>query len=438
MYPNPQDVVPLPARPSLEHYRKQAKDLVKAYRCDAPGAVRAWAARWTDQADEIARFAQDTLKRRDGALTGAQFVIARVHGFVSWPTFGAHLDALARAASPVSHFEAAAEAIVRGDAAALKTLLHDHPELVRARSTREHRAMLLHYVAANGVENYRQQTPGNIVEITRMLLDAGAEIDAEADMYAGRCTTLGLAATSLHPERAGVQNALMQTLIDGGAAIDRPWAMGRSDSFVHGCLANGRARAAEYLATHGARLDLDGAAGIGRLDVVAAFFNPDGTLKPTATLEQLRAGMQWACEHGRTEVVRFLLDQRALAHVPPPQDKRTFLHSAALGGEAPIVTLLLERGAPFDIVERTYNGTPLQWALHGWSNDRSDAARDKYYEVVARLVRAGAATNPAWLDDTAEQTPFRRALRADTRMRAALAGQVEDSTGRVTLPPSMG
>ena len=29
MYPNPQDALPLPPRPSVEQYRKRAKDLVK-------------------------------------------------------------------------------------------------------------------------------------------------------------------------------------------------------------------------------------------------------------------------------------------------------------------------------------------------------------------------------------------------------------------------
>ena len=425
MYPNPQDVVPLPDRADLTQYKKQAKDLVKAYRYGAPDTIREWASRWPDQADDIERFARKSLADRDGALTGAQFVIARMHGFVSWPAFAAHLDGLARAASPVSHFEAAAEAIVNGDAAALKTLLRENPELIRARSTREHRAMLLHYVAANGVENYRQKTPANIVEITKMLLDAGAEVDAEADMYGGRCTPLGLAATSIHPERAGVQNPLMHALIDRGAAIDRPRAAGRSGALVDGCFANGRAAAAEYLAAQGARLELDGAAGVGRLDVVASFFNPDGTLKPTATLEQLRDGMNWACEHGRLEVVRYLLDRSALAQLPPQPDRQTFLHSAALGGHAPIVRLLLERGARVGAVETRFQGTPLNWALHGWSEAREGAGSARYYEIVALLVRAGAPINPAWLDDDAVQTPFGRVLRADARMLAAFSGRTD-------------
>jgi hypothetical protein len=210
MYPNPQDVVPLPARPNLEQYRKQAKDLVKACRTDAADAFHAWAARWPNHSEQIERFARETLTSRGCALTAAQFVIARMHGFLSWPTFSAHLDGLARAASPISHFELAAEAIVGGDAATLERLLRDHPELIHARSTREHRSTLLHYSAANGVENYRQKTPANAVRIAQILLDAGAEVDAEADMYGGCCTTLGLAATSVFPEIAGVPNALMQ------------------------------------------------------------------------------------------------------------------------------------------------------------------------------------------------------------------------------------
>ena len=165
-------------------------------------------------------------------------------------------------------FEAAAEAIVAGDIPALERLLHEQPALIRARSTRVHRAMLLHYTAANGVENYRQKTPHNAVAVATALLAAGAEVDAEAEMYGGGCTTLGLVATSIHPERAGVQNALMQILIDHGAQIDRPEAAGNNHSFVTGCLANGRGPAAEYLAARGAWLDLEGATGIGRLDLV--------------------------------------------------------------------------------------------------------------------------------------------------------------------------
>ena len=64
--------------------------------------------------------------------------------------------------------------------ATLKRLLDENPQLIRARSTREHQATLLHYVSANGVEGYRQKTPNNAAKVAEILLQAGAEVDAEA------------------------------------------------------------------------------------------------------------------------------------------------------------------------------------------------------------------------------------------------------------------
>src|SRR5882757_2326180 len=95
-------------------------------------------------------------------------------------------------------FETAVEALIHGEATTLRLLLDQHPNLIRARSARPHKAHLLHYIGANGVEDERQVTPPNAVELTRMLLDAGAEVDAVAGLYRGT-TTLGLVATSIHP-----------------------------------------------------------------------------------------------------------------------------------------------------------------------------------------------------------------------------------------------
>ena len=44
------------------------------------------------------------------------------------------------------NFEAAADAVVGGDAEVLRGLLRDEPALIQCRSTREHGATLLHYV----------------------------------------------------------------------------------------------------------------------------------------------------------------------------------------------------------------------------------------------------------------------------------------------------
>ncbi len=441
------DALPLPARPNLEQYKKRAKDLVKVCKAGDPDALRAWVAEWIESLvrlprdehrpytaaeigyliqrafDRIAKhlIAADQPPRGACTLTRAQFVLAREHGFASWSKFARHLEGLARARSPVSAFEEAVDAIVNGDLAALETLLSENPALVRACSTREHRSTLLHYVSANGVEDFRQKTPQNIVEITRLLLKAGADVNAESDAYGGRSTTLGLTATSYHPEVAGVQLALLELLIEQGAAMDAP----DGGSAINGCLHNGRGQAAEFLARRGARLDLEGAAGVGRLDVVKSFFEDDGSLKPPATQTQMNAGFAWACEFGRTDVVDFLLrrgmevDARLNQH-----GGETGLHWAAYGGHVDIVRLLLEHGAPVDVKDKRHDGTPLDWGLHEWSNSADKPDREKYYDVVSLLVRAGAKFNPQWHDEVVNRQLAAKKIQSDPRMQAALRGRV--------------
>jgi len=437
MYPNPQDALPLPSRPSLEQYKKLARDLVNSCRSGDRAAIGVWAARWIDalaahqpepaalgddpemraRANQVAEFARTRLsagERPDSScrLTDAQFVIARAHGFVSWPKFVKHIESLAGASSAVSAFEAAASAIVAGDATTLRGLLREHPELIRTRSTREHRATLLHYVTANGVENYRQVSPKNIAEITELLLAAGAEIDAEADVYGGGCTALGLVATSAPPAIAGVQRDVIDVLLEHGARMDVPGTGGNKQPLIRACLANGQPEAADYLASRGAPLDLPGAAGIGRTDVVKRFFDEAGAMKPPQA--QMVDGFSLGCVYGHADVVDFLLDQGVDpgAQLRDHGEGHTALHVAAFHGHVEVVRTLLRRGARVDVIDKTWGTPPLVWALTGWSKESApDALR--YYDVVARLVAAGAKVTPDLLEWDA--------VRADSKMIAALA-----------------
>lgn len=435
--------LPLPPRPNLEQYKKLARDLQHACKSSGAAAIRDWAENWTERLSrltgpditpEVRRQFQDKAKRIEQGwqefkktneqsarctLAGAQFFVAGCHGFANWPKFAKHLEAVARANSAVSQFESAADAIVGGDIATLEKLLRNNPELVQARSTREHRSTLLHYVSANGVEDFRQKTPKNIVEITKLLLDAGADSNAECDAYGGRCTTLGLAATSYWPEAAGVQIPLLELLIDHGAVIDGPGG----GSAVNGCLHNGRGQAAEFLASRGARLDLEGAAGVGRLDVVKGFFTEDGGLKPSATQKQLIDGFAWACEFGRTGIVHFLLQKGMKANAKLSRGE-TGLHWAAFEGHADIVSLLLEHGALANVIDEIHRGTPLEWALYKWSNSPAKGGHRQYYEVVTLLSRAGARVDPQWYEDVENRRPAAERLRSDSRMLAALRGEI--------------
>jgi hypothetical protein len=411
MYPNPASALPLPPRPHLGQYRKLAKDLVKACKSGDGIAVRAWAAKWIEtlvalqgaaippelraeierQVDPIAEFAHNKLAD-SCALGDAQFVIARVHGFKSWPRFAKHVEALTLASSPVSKFESAVDAIIEGDVATLERLLRENPELIRARSTREHRATLLHYVGANGFENYRQKSPRNVVEVAKILLDAGAEVDALPEGAIGLGTPLGFVATSIHPKRAGVQIELLETLLDAGASVDgapEGW------SPLIAALHNGRPQAAEFLAHRGAWLDLEGAAGVGRLDLVKTFFNEDGSLKANATRAQMEDGFLWACEYGRNNIVDFLLEKGVDLHTQG-NTGLTSLHWAIVGGQLETIQLLLDRGASLETVN-VYGGTALGQVL--WCAIHGDPAID-FVPILEALIDAGAKIEPgslAWL-----------------------------------------
>src|SRR5262249_56713271 len=51
MFPNPQDALPLPARPDLEQYKKLGKSLLKACKSQPtnPNSIDDWAERWVSR-----------------------------------------------------------------------------------------------------------------------------------------------------------------------------------------------------------------------------------------------------------------------------------------------------------------------------------------------------------------------------------------------------
>jgi len=385
--PNPQDAFPLPPRPNLEHYKKLAKNLVKASKSGDPDAITLWAEAWIDSLaatqdagtarwltgfiDRLADFAEERLSKKR-TLSEAQFILARAHGFLSWPKFARHVE------SPASRFELAADAIVNGDEATLRRLLSEDPKLIRARSSREHRATLLHYVSANGVEGYRQKSPKNAARIAEILLNAGADVDAVADVYGSGCTTLGLVATSAPPDGAGVQIPLLEVLLQHGAQIDTRGLAGRRHSALFACIANGQPRAARFLADRGAPFDLPSAAALGRLDLVSR-------LAPGAADAERTRAFVWACAYGQNDVVEFLINA-GVDLSGHDGDGQTGLHHAVISGQTTTVNLLLEHNAPLEL-RNIYGGTVLGQAA--WSAAHGGDP-ETYAEIMERLIAAGA------------------------------------------------
>jgi ankyrin repeat protein len=346
---------PLPFCATLAGYRQQAESLLQAFKSGDEAAT--WRFKWLHprfRGRPVADVRAASLDEAD-----AQMVIAQEYGFESWSDLAAFIDA-GRGDNTVQRFEVAVEAVVAGDVAALRVMLREHPELISARSTRSHHATLLHYIAANGVEGVRQKTPDNAVEVAKILLEAGAEVDALADMYDAKCTTLSMLVSSCHPATAGLRAVLAETLIDHGAVLDWPDSQGQTPLLT--ALAFGYLPTAEALARRGALVDnLAAAAGLGRLGDTTRFL-------PLADGPSKHVALALAAQHGHAEVVQLLLEAGEDPNCYNPDGYHahsTPLHQAAYSGHAEVVRLLVERGARLDIRDKVYQGTPLGWAIHG-------------------------------------------------------------------------
>jgi ankyrin repeat protein len=78
----------LPGRPNLEQYKKQAKELLQAHRAADPEAIR----RIHRHHPTLHRLPVADIACAHFTLTDAQLILAREHGFESWPKFAAHLE----------------------------------------------------------------------------------------------------------------------------------------------------------------------------------------------------------------------------------------------------------------------------------------------------------------------------------------------------------
>jgi ankyrin repeat protein len=355
----------LPYRATLQEYQQQAESLFDATK-SADEAAK-WRFEWLHPKFRGRPVTDVSAAELD--LAEAQVVVAHEYGFESWADLAVFADAAGRD-GPVQRFEAAVEAVTSGDVATLRSMLRENPELASARSTRRHHATLLHYIGANGVESGRQKTPVNAVEVATILLDAGAEVDALADMYDAKCTTMSMLVSSCHPANAGLQSALAETLLDYGAELDGPGS--RWQSVLMTALAFGYLETAETLARRGEPVNnLAAVAGLGRLEATAQ-------LLAVADGQSRHVALALAAQHGHADIVRLLLDAGEDPNRYNPNgyhSHATPLHHAALSNHADVVRLLVERGARLDMKDTVYQGTALDWAIHGGRREIAEYLR---------------------------------------------------------------
>jgi hypothetical protein len=342
----------LPSNPNLNHLKYQAKDLLKDHAARIPGA-----------AQRIREFHPRMRKATDAEifsarllLSDAQLTIAREAGFPSWarlkrhiekPTITDQLDLPHHERIEDATFRRAVDLLDKGDADGLRAYLKQHPALTHQHVSFEgsnyfYNPTLLEFVAENPVRH--GTLPKNIVEVAKVILDAGVEPSAMNE-------TLGLVATGSVPRECEVQRALIDLLCDCGAD---------PNSAIHPALVLGEMEAAKALISRGARIDLPVAAALGRIDDVRR-------LLPASVSEARHLALALASQLNQVEAVRLLLDAGEDPNRYNPvggHAHSTPLHQAAAGGYEELVRLLVDRGARLDLKDILWHGTPADWARH--------------------------------------------------------------------------
>ena len=437
----------LPQNPNLEQLRKQAKNLLEAYRSGDLAAIA-----------EVKQFERNPSPSKF-ALHDAQRVLARAYGYESWSKLKAFVDG-----ANVASF---AETVKSGDISQVRKMLASRPELIgmdRAEND-EHRA--LHYAVLR-----------HDVAMVRLLMEAGA--DARKGIFPHRDATSALALARdreyqdvvavieqeemRRREEMSCPNATVSPAQDQISAAIAEGDTARAKhllqadlSLIHACDRDGASPlhvAAEHtnaelvawlldrhanvhkkdlrgltaldraalsagprndiarrfptvarlLLDHGAEITIRAAVALGDESRIRELVSADPDL-----LRQIGQGgglVSLAVNHGKLEIVRLLLDLGAdvnerimLDQLEQPTPSSGMpLWYAAFAGRLDIAQLLLDRGA--DPNANVYaSGWPL---LHAW--------RNKHEAVKRLLLDRGAKLQPYMIAEAHDVDEARRML----------------------------
>jgi ankyrin repeat protein len=323
--------------------------------------------------------------RHGAPLTGdgSRTVIAREHGFPSWRALSRHVAGLHESGEP---FARAYRAIEAHDVERLPALLDLFPELVHARGTNGND--LLGMAGATGDER-----------LVAILLDRGADVtSANAHGW-----------TPLHQAAYSDLPVLARMLLDAGAPVDVS-ARGDGGTPLIVALFWGNVTTAELLAEHGVHpRNLRAAAGLGRLDLIEelidtpeggahrGFYRPHSGFpawQPSG--DPADEALAWAARSDRIDALDLLVARGA--SVEADVYRGTALSWAAACGRVAAVRRLVALGA--DPSGRTTFGGPG----HGEGvTPLHLAAQNGSLDVIRALLELGA--DPTLRDGLYDGTP---------------------------------
>ena len=273
-------------------------------------------------------------------------------------------------------FHPAIVAIKTCDLERLRALVLADPSLATSRSSTSHPTLLQCLVLS------AKDAP-NKLEMVKVLVNAGADLNGPLSACAS-CDNVEVA----------------ELLLDSGAAVEGTGGWSPLEEALYW---NSR-RMIDLLIQRGACIqNLRIASGLGRTDLIEAFFNPDGSLKPEAGRinwpwgdldvigksnfdadgrQSLAAKFSswtndrqsivnnafvYACMHGHLDAANLLLAKGAQINVIPGgfDYAGTGLHYAALNGRRSMVEFLIRHGADVHIKDAKVGGTAADWADYG-------------------------------------------------------------------------
>lgn len=401
----------LPARPSLEHLKKQAKELLHSAEATEPAAVQ--------------RFRSLGIASSNAKLADAQHVIAREYGFSSWSVLKEHVESAETEENPRKALIDAAQA---DDVTKARALLQRHATL-RAQIKDPWPEIPFGGRPIGAAAQHKSK------EMVDLLLEFGADINARSDWWAGSFGVLDSVDPDFAPflisrgARVDAHSAARLGMIDKlreivsanptvvharGGDGQTPLHFASTIEIADYLLENGaeidaididhegtpaqwmvgdRTEIARHLVRRGAKEDFLMAVALGDVEVVRRFLdaNPDA-VRTTVTpdyfpmrdrhagghiymwsLDRNRTAHEIAHRFGHEDVLQLLMERS-------PEDVK-LVAAARLGDEALARQLLAERPSL---------GKELPRAMH---RKLVDAAQDENVAAVRLMLDVGWPTD---------------------------------------------